>query len=330
MKGSILKLAAIFTAVFIMAAATVAAQAAAAEGSFDRTLKVSGAVDLDVATGSGNIDVRTGDSSSVHVRGRIRTSSNWHSDSADAERRVHELEAHPPIEQDGNSIRIGRIEDPELRRNISISYELEVPAETRLAAKTGSGNENISGIHGPLRASTGSGSLKISSIGDELEAESGSGDIQASDIKGRARLHTGSGSIRGSEIAGGIVAGTGSGDIRLGQSAPGDVRVETGSGSAELTGVDGVLEARSGSGSISASGNPKGSWRLHSGSGSLTVHFASQVGFDLDAHTSSGQIITDQPITVQGTIGRGRMQGKARGGGVRLELETGSGNIHIE
>ncbi|HLY60192.1 MAG TPA: DUF4097 family beta strand repeat-containing protein [Terriglobia bacterium] len=330
MKVRMTKLASILTTVILLAVAAIPAHGFVAEGSFDRTLKVTGAVDLDVATGSGNIDVRTGDSGSVHVRAKIRASNNWHGDSADAEKKVHELETNPPIEQNGNSIRIGHIEDPELRRNISISYELEVPAETRLAANTGSGNETISGIQGPLRANTGSGSLKISNIGDELDANSGSGDIEADSIKGHARVHTGSGWIHASGIAGAIVAGTGSGDIRLEQTAPGDVRVETGSGTTELTGVSGSLEARSGSGNISASGSPTGGWSMHSGSGTLKVHFATQVGFDLDAHTSSGQIITDQPITVQGTIGRGRMQGKARGGGVRLNLETGSGNIHIE
>ncbi|HEV2352581.1 MAG TPA: DUF4097 family beta strand repeat-containing protein [Terriglobia bacterium] len=330
MKTCTMKLATTLAAALLLTTAAVQARAAAAEGSFDRTLKVTGPVDLDVTTGSGNIDVRTGDASSVHVSAKIRASNNWHFDSADAERKVHELETHPPLEQNGNSIRIGRIEDPELRRNISISYELEVPVETRLTAKTGSGNETINGIHGPLRASTGSGTLRISNLGDELEAESGSGDIEANSIKGHAHLHTGSGSIRGSAIAGSIVAGTGSGNIHLEQTAPGDVRLETGSGSTEVTGVHGVLEARSGSGSISASGNPTGSWTMHSGSGSLTVRLASPVGFDLDARTSSGQIITDQPITVQGSIGHGHMQGKARGGGARLDLETGSGNIHIE
>jgi Toastrack DUF4097 len=330
MKARMIKLATILTMISLSILAVIPARGAVAEGSFDRTLKVTGPADLEVNTGSGNIDVRTGAAGGVHVHATIRASNNWHFDSADAERKIHELETHPPIEQDGNFIRIGRIEDPELRRNISISYELEVPVETRLQAKTGSGNETINGVRGPLKASTGSGSLRISNIGDELEATSGSGDIDATSIRGHARLHTGSGSIRGTGIAGSIVAGTGSGGIRLEQTAPGDVRVETGSGSTELTGVNGVLEARSGSGNITASGNPTGEWSLHSGSGSLTVHLASQVGFDLDAHTSSGRIITDQPITVQGSIGHGRMQGKARGGGARLNLETGSGNIHIE
>jgi len=330
MKSRPICLTTVLTVAFLSAITVIPARGAAAEGSFDRTLKVTGPVDLEVTTGSGNIDVRPGTAGGVHVHATIRASRNWHFDSADADRKIHELETNPPIKQDGNFISIGRIEDPELSRNISISYEIDVPVETRLESKTGSGDETITGIRGPLRASTGSGSLRISNIGDELDATSGSGDIEANSIRGHARLHTGSGSIHGSGIAGGIVAGTGSGGIRLEQTAPGDVKVETGSGSTELKGVNGLLDARSGSGGITASGNPTGEWSMRSGSGSLTVHLLSQVGFDLDAHTSSGQIITDQPITVQGSIGHGHMQGKARGGGARLNLETGSGNIHIE
>ena len=36
------------------------------------------------------------------------------------------MEANPPILQSGNDLRIGHIDDPELRRNISISYEVVV------------------------------------------------------------------------------------------------------------------------------------------------------------------------------------------------------------
>ena len=54
----------------------LAAPARAVEGHFARTLQVSGAVDLDVQTGSGTIDVRTGDSSTVRITGTIR-STQW-------------------------------------------------------------------------------------------------------------------------------------------------------------------------------------------------------------------------------------------------------------
>jgi hypothetical protein len=49
---------------------------AAAEGSFQRTLQVTGPVNMDLTTGSGNVEVRTGSSSQVQVTGHIRA-SEW-------------------------------------------------------------------------------------------------------------------------------------------------------------------------------------------------------------------------------------------------------------
>ena len=308
----------------------VPALRAAVEGSFDRTLKVTGPADLDVTTGSGSISVRAGQTSVVRIHGTIRASDNWGGGGEDVERKVHELESNPPIEQTGNIIRIGHIQDPSLRRGVSISYEIETPADSQLTSKTGSGSQTVEGIRGPARVGSGSGSLRISDIGDQVHAETGSGDIEISTVKGAAYLNTGSGSIRGTEIGGGITAQSGSGSIRLQQSAPGPVKVETGSGSASISGVKGTLYAETGSGGITAEGQPTGDWVLHTGSGNLVVRIPAGLGFDLDAHSGSGGISTNHPITVEGKLSRHELRGKVGGGGLRMNLETGSGDIRIE
>jgi hypothetical protein len=317
-------------ALAILSLLFVALPARSAEGSFDRTLKVTGPVDLDVTTGSGSVTVRSGAAGAVRIHGEIRTHNNWAMGDASAEQRVKALEADPPIQQTGNIIRVGHIQDPSLRRNVSISYELTVPAETQLKSKTGSGNQSIQGIRGPARIGSGSGSLTVSDIGDEVRAETGSGNIQVSNVRGSALLNTGSGSIRAEEIGGAITAQTGSGDLRISQSAPGPVKVQTGSGTAELSGIQGSLRAQTGSGGITADGSPTGDWILHAGSGSLTVRIPASTGFDLNAHSGSGRISTTHPITMQGSLSRHELHGKVHGGGVRLDLETGSGNIRIE
>jgi DUF4097 and DUF4098 domain-containing protein YvlB len=298
---------------------------AAAEGSFQRSLKVSGAADIDISTGSGSISVRTGGSDTVEIVGRIRASS-W---LGDAEKKVRRLESNPPIYQSGNTIRIGHVSEAELMRNVSISYELVVPAETRLKSKSGSGNQTIDGIHGPLDVDAGSGSVKASNIGSTVRAETGSGTIELDHIKGNVHAQAGSGSIRATDISGGFEGNTGSGHITLSQAAPGSVRVETGSGGMELRGVRGSLEARAGSGGITAEGDPTGGWMLHSGSGSIHLRLPSDASFDLDARTSSGSISLEHPVTVQGKLGRKEIRGKVRGGGVPVEVQTGSGNIEI-
>ncbi len=300
--------------------------AAASEGSFQRALQVTGPVHLDLSTGSGNVEVRTGNSDQVRVTGHIRA-SEWFGGNVDE--KIKRLEANPPIQQSGNDIRIGHVDDPELRHNISISYEVIVPAETDLRVQTGSGDQKVEGIRGPLDVNSGSGGLKISSIGDRVHAETGSGDIDINRVKGNVHAKTGSGSIDASEIAGAFEANSGSGHITLQQTAPGSVRVDTGSGGMELHGVEGSLEAKAGSGTIQAEGSPTGAWSLHTGSGEVNLKLPWNAAFDLDAHTSSGSISIDQPHSVQGSIGRKEVRGRVGGGGVPVEVETGSGDIQI-
>ncbi len=298
----------------------------AIEGSFQRILTVSGTVDLDVNTGSGSITVRTGSSDKVEVTGHIRA-TEWFSSSA--RDRVQRLEQNPPIQQSGNTIHIGHIEDPDLRRNISISYDIVVPPQTELKSSTGSGSQTVRGIQGDLDIHSGSGSLNVSDVSSTVRADTGSGSITIDRVKGNVRAHTGSGSIHATDIAGGFEGNTGSGSIHLQQTAPGAVRAETGSGDMELSGVRGSLEARAGSGGIRAEGDPRGGWLLHTGSGRVRLEIPSDAAFDLDARTSSGSISLQHPVTIQGRITKKEVHGKVRGGGVQVQVQTGSGDIEI-
>jgi hypothetical protein len=318
-----------FLALIALACGLAPAAFAAVEGSFQRKLQVNGPVNLDVVTGSGNIRVRNGAAGEVQIIGKIRVSSDWFGGDH-VEERVHRLEANPPIQQSGNIIRVGHITDPSLRRNVSISYEIVVPADTRLESQSGSGDQVISGVAGPVEAETGSGNLTTSSIGGPVRAQTGSGNLVLSDVKGNVRARAGSGNIKATNVAGGFDGETGSGNIALEQSAPGSVRVHTGSGDVELRGVRGSLEGETGSGQLHAEGRPGGMWRLHTGSGDVRMKLASDASFDLDAKTGSGSISLRAPLTVQGTIARKQVQGKIRGGGVPVVVETGSGGIDIE
>jgi DUF4097 and DUF4098 domain-containing protein YvlB len=190
--------------------------AAEREGSFDRTLAVNGAVDLNVETGSGRIEVRPGDTSSVRIYAVIRA----HDDFFDRdEARIHEIETNPPISQSGNTIRISMPQDDRLRRHVSINYELVVPQQTRLRARTGSGGETVEGIRGPVELETGSGSVTAGHVDDDVHIQAGFGHIQLEAIKGKVDAHTGSGTIDGSSIRGPISAHTGSGSMHLEQTA---------------------------------------------------------------------------------------------------------------
>ncbi|HET7871399.1 MAG TPA: DUF4097 family beta strand repeat-containing protein [Terriglobales bacterium] len=317
--------------VVLLAAVAYAAPLQAEErGSFDRTLTVSGAVDLDVTSGSGNIMVHAGGSGTVHISATIRAKDNWLGGGLGAKEKVQRLQAHPPIEQQGNTIKIGRIEDNELKQNVSIDYDITTPAQTKLASHTGSGDQKISGLQQAVSANTGSGNVTLQDIGADSHIQSGSGDLRVSSIRGTLTAQAGSGNIRAEGIAGAITARTGSGEIELNQVAAGDVTAHAGSGNVKIRGVKGGLRADTGSGDIDAEGEVLHDWRLGAGSGNITLKVPSQASFNLDAHTGSGTLKVNHPVTMQGTMARNHIQGKVGNGGALLEVHTGSGNIHLD
>jgi DUF4097 and DUF4098 domain-containing protein YvlB len=312
--------------VALLGTAVLPASDSSAEATFERTLSVSGPVELDVATGSGSIAIRPGDSATVRILGTVRARRSAR---GDADQRVRSVTANPPIEQAGNSIRIRQIDEGNWRDNqISVSYEIAVPRETRLRARTGSGSQTLEGIRGPADIGTGSGSLKIRDVGDTVRAETGSGSVEVADLRADARVNTGSGSISARGIARDFSASTGSGRILL-DGATGVINLGTGSGSIEVGAIKGSLKVSTGSGSITAAGDPTGEWKLDSGSGTIRVRLPAQAAFDLDAHGSGG-ISINHPLTVRGKVSRDELAGSVRGGGPLVRLHTSSGTIHIE
>ena len=300
-----------------------------AEGHFQRTLQVTGPVELSVQTGAGAITVRTGGDSTVEVQGTIRAWGGLFSNT-EAGKRVHYLESHPPIEQHGNIIKVGNIAESRMQHNVSISYELVVPANTRLSSETGSGSQEIDGISGPLEASTGSGDIRASNIGGPVQATTGSGQIVLETVKEGVRASTGSGDIRATGVGGGVRASTGSGDVTIEQTGTADARVNTASGNIVLKKVRGLVRAKSASGSITAEGGGESPWYLETVSGNIAVRVPPSLGFNLRAHTVSGGISTHQPLTLQGTVNKREITGKAGNGGFLLDVSTVSGDIHID
>jgi putative adhesin len=298
-------------ALALLLTSTLAAFASTPQGTFDKTFQVSGPVDLEVQTHSGDIIVRSGPSGSVSIHAKIFVSDHWlfgNERKAD----VSEIEQHPPLRQDGNSIRIDYVNV----RDISVDYEITVPADTTLRAHTGSGNQTIDEIRG------------------NADLQSGSGDMKLSRLTGEIHVQTGSGNVRAREIAGPVRGGAGSGDLEVEETGAGDIELHTGSGNITVRGIQGSFHGEAGSGDITAEGRQTGTWEIRTGSGNVRVRLPADAAFDADIRTSSGTLNVDAPITmtVQGRVEDRHKQilGKVRGGGPLLTLHTGSGDIHIE
>ncbi len=308
-------------------------EAQQAVGSFERTLSVSGPVELDVETGSGRIEIGPGADGRVEVRARI-TASRWGGffggSGLSAEERVRRIEANPPVEQTGNRVRIGRITDDDVRQNVSISYVLTVPRETAVVSKTGSGSHVISGLRRGITASAGSGAIRVSDAAGDVRATTGSGSIEADSLSGSFQASTGSGSIEGIRLRGAVTVRSGSGSIDISQSGGGEVDASSSSGSVYVNGVRGGVRASTSSGTLRVQGEQTSDWRLSSSSGSVTIELAGTPKFALDARSSSGRIDTGFPVTVSGTIGRRELRGSVNGGGPLLYVRTSSGSIRIK
>lgn len=314
----------------ILALAALPLQAATT-GHFERTLQVTGAVDLEVTSGSGNITVHQGGAGSVYVTAKIHANSgSWLFGGGNVDERIHKIEQNPPVVQQGNTIQIGRIEDRELTKNISIDYDVTVPPQTKLNSHTGSGDQVISGLQLPMSAKTGSGNITVERVTADTRVNSGSGNLTIKSIKGVLNCETGSGNIHAEDIAGDVFANAGSGDVDVRQSGGGSVKAQTGSGNIKLHGVKGGLRADAGSGDILADGEPTSDWRLGAGSGNITLKVPTQSSFNIDARTSSGTLKVNHPVTMQGSLAHNHIQGKVGNGGVLLDLHTGSGDIQVD
>jgi DUF4097 and DUF4098 domain-containing protein YvlB len=303
---------------------------AATTGHFERTLQVTGQVELEVTSGSGNITVHQGGNGSVYVSAKIHANTGSWLFGGNVEERIHKIEQNPPVVQQGNRITIGRIEDRDLTRNISIDYDLTVPAQTRLNSQTGSGDQSITGLQEPVTAHTGSGNITVENVTADTRVSSGSGDLKLNSIKGIVSCDTGSGNIRAQNIAGDIITNAGSGNIEVQQTAPGSIKAETGSGNIKLYGIRGSLRAQAGSGNIRAEGEPTSDWRLEAGSGNITLKIPPQANFNIDARTSSGSLTLHHEVTMQGSLVKNHIQGRVGKGGALLDVHTGSGDIEVD
>ena len=268
---------------------TAIAPAAAAESngsslSFDRTLSVSGETQLMVSTGSGNIRLIHGSATQIRIHGQI------HSNHGAREEEASAIAANPPIEQNGNVIRVGPRD--EHWRGISIDYEIEAPAGTLLGANSGSGN------------------IVDEGVGQNAKLETGSGDIRASGLQGP------------------FLVKTGSGNITAEQTGQGDVKAETGSGNIEIKDIHGGFRAQTGSGDIKATGAPSAPWSMQTGSGNIDF-WPGNAPLTLDVSTGSGSVTTDHEMLVKGSLNRQHITGNLNGGGPTVHAQTGSGDIRV-
>jgi DUF4097 and DUF4098 domain-containing protein YvlB len=265
---------------------------ALADSTFDKTLTVSGQADLYVQTGSGNIHVAPGNGGQIHIVGHVH--AGW-SSFGDVNARISRIVENPPIVQNGNTVRVGEVTDHSLFNNISIDYDVTVPADVAL------------NLH------SGSGDVEANNVGRFVSAASGSGNVR----------------VRGTH--GPLDIGSGSGDLQVDDAGAGDVKARTGSGNIRVNGFSGGFMAKTGSGDIEAYGRLEGGGTISTGSGDVRLHLTPDSRFTLEGATGSGDIRVKMPgvIAANTDTSRHHVTTEVNGGGPALQIRTGSGDIDI-
>jgi len=275
----------------IAAIALATVSAVAQEGSFDRSLSVSGPVNLEVKTDSGGIKVRNGSGSTVRVHAYLKADHGWFG-GGDATDRIREIERNPPVEQNGNQIRIGFVHDRNLLRGISMRFEIETPEDTQVHARADSGGVGVEGVRGPVDAKTDSGGIHVENVKGEVHAAADSGGVHLANISGAIYARADSGGIEASDIGGGIDAQTDSGSVHLSQTQAGPIRAKA-------------------------------------DSGGISIKLAPKAGYDVSIETDSGHISIPE-MTVHSSFSSHHVEGKVRGGGPSVDVRASSGSVSVE
>jgi len=285
------------------------------EERFERALAVRGPTKLIVRTGSGDVQITRGGENQVLVRARFVVRALQ---SQQAQELAEKIKADPPIEVVGDTITIGDLSKyyegfSWFLPTISMDFEIEVPYETEAELDSGSGDQLIRGIRGPVRAEAGSGDLEITGIEREVTAHTGSGDIKITE-------------------AASVSAKAGSGDIVLSE-IKGDVRLDVGSGDVALVQIGGNVQCETSSGDIRVDSKVGAGmrWQLETSSGDVSVTVPAEARFAITAETSSGDIEIDFPLTVLGKLSKRAVRGTVgESPQAEIHIETSSGDIRIK
>jgi Putative adhesin len=294
-------------------------------GSFDRTLAVSGPVQLEVHNGSGLVEIRTGQDGQVRIHGNY---SVWGFAFENARAGADDLTNHPPIEQVGNAVQVGlsggRLHDAR------VDYTIYVPAQTQARVTVGSGRMEIVGIQGPAELESGSGRLNAREIKEDVRATTGSGGVELEDIGGPVNVSAGSGSLTLIRVGGDIVAECGAGHVTVDHPG-GRVNTRTRSGNIEISEAAADVRVVTGSGRVRVNGNPAPGkyWELVSSSGGVSLEVPSDASFRLYAHATSGRIHTNLPLVLEQEGSSRAVRGSLGSGAARVEINTHSGRIEI-
>lgn len=271
------------------------------------TVTKGGALDLSSCSGSIKATAASGDKLNVTIN-----INRYKPEVANA---LKLIEDAIKMKQEGNDVQI-KMDCEEINenfKNVSVSFEVEIPSGYNSDLNTGGGSVSVSGLDANCKVNTGGGSVNVSKMkGDKIKVNTGGGSVDVKTISsGSVSVNTGGGSIEITDTAKAVnvSANTGGGSISV-ESLLGDSKLNTGGGSITVKSSNGKLSGNTGGGSINVN-SAKGQTSLNTGGGSIELK---NVEGSLSANTGGGHIEAEV-ITLTKED--------------KVSLCTGGGDIHL-
>lgn len=257
-----------------------------------------------IRNGRGDISVRTGDDSQIHVDGKKNIKA-W--SETDAQHIASAISFEIAKNGDAYEVRPANASGDSRAR---VDLDISVPKNAAVTIRNERGDVSVSDMNKPLIVNTTRGDVDIHDTGGDVTIDTGKGDVKVSDTKGNVRISGHGGEINVSSASGGLtIDGEFFGPIRADKIAKG-VRfvsqrtdltltqlaghLETGSGNLEIADAPGNLTLRTNSYDISIE-NAGGKLKVDNRNGNVEVRFSVPPKEDIEITNSSSPITLSLP-----------------------------------
>lgn len=300
------------------------------EEKFTKTESIPRDGKVEVRNLSGDVEVKTWDRDEVKIDA-VKTSRSSNIEKAKENAQKVKIE----VTRENGILKIESVyPKPSIKGlNVSIDYDVTIPSESSIEARSMSGDVTLENIGGKAAAETKSGDVEITGARSGARGETMSGDVRVANIENGVYCRTASGEVDAKNVSGNAELNCVSGDVTA-ENIKGDVEAETVSGSVKMMDISraDVVKGKTMSGSVIYEGeiSSSGRYSLQAHSGRVEMAIPSGSAFDLDASVFSGTIDTEFDVVTSGKLNKKNIRGTVNGGGADVRLKTFSGTIYLK
>ena len=259
---------------------------------------------ITIRNGRGDISVRSGDDSQIHVDGKKNIKA-WNE--TDAEHIASAISFEIAKNGDAFEVRPANASSDSRAR---VDLDISLPRSSAVTVRNERGDVSVSDMNRPLIVNTIRGDVDVHDTGGDVTIDTGKGDVKVADTKGNVKISGHGGEINVSSATGGLtIDGEFFGPIRADKIAKG-VRfvsqrtdltltqltghLETGSGNLEIADAPGNLTLRTNSYDIAIE-NAGGKVKVDNRNGNVEVRFSTPPKEDVEIANSSSPITLSLP-----------------------------------